>query len=67
MLTEQQPAEVVDLISLDLNLQDVLGPRGRSDSSASLASLLEDGSHRAWVQTIGLQVPDHSHLWGTED
>lgn len=45
MLTEQQPAEVVDLISLDLNLQDVLGPRGRSDSSASLASLLEDGSH----------------------
>lgn len=45
MLTEQQPAEVVDLISLDLNLQDVLGPGGRSDSSASLASLLEDGSH----------------------
>lgn len=45
MLTEQQPAEVMDLVSLDLDLQAVLGPRGRSDSRASLASLLEDGSH----------------------
>lgn len=45
MLTKQQPAEVMDLVSLDLDLQAVLGPRGRSDRRASLASLLEDGSH----------------------
>ena len=61
-LTKQQLAEVMDLVSLDLDLQAVLGPRGRSDSRAGLAPLLEDGSHRARVQTIGLQVPDHSHL-----
>lgn len=45
MLTEQQPAKVVDLIALDLNLHAVLEPRGRSDGGASLASLLEGGSH----------------------
>lgn len=64
MLTKQQPAEVVDLVSLDLDLQAVLGPWGRSDGGASLASLLEDGSHQARVQTVGLQIPDHGHLWG---
>lgn len=45
MLTKQEPAEVVDLVSLNLDLQAVLGPGGRSDSGASLASLLEDGCH----------------------
>ena len=45
MLTEQQPAKVVDLIALDLNLHAVLEPRGRSDGGASLASLLKGGSH----------------------
>lgn len=64
MLTQQQPANVVDLVSLDLDLQAVPGPRGRGDRGASLASLLQDGSHCAWVQTIGLQIPDHGHLGG---
>lgn len=45
MLTEQQPAKVVDLIALDLNLQAVLETWGRADGGASLASLLEGGSH----------------------
>ena len=45
MLTEQQPAKVVDLIALDLNLHAVLEPRGRSDGGASLAWLLKGGSH----------------------
>lgn len=54
MLTKQQPAEVVDLVPLDLHLEAVPGPRDRSDSGASLASLLQDGSHRARVQTVGL-------------
>lgn len=61
-LTKQQPAEVVNLVSLDLDLQAVLGPRGRRDGGASLASLLQYGSHRTRVQTIGLQVPDQGHL-----
>lgn len=67
MLTKQQPAKVVDLVSLDLDLQAVLGPRSRSDSGASLASLLEYGRHCPRVQTICLQVPDHSNLGETED
>ena len=62
MLTQQQPAKVVDLVALDLNLQAILEPRGSSDGGASLAALLEGGSHRARVQAIGLQVPDHGHL-----
>lgn len=62
MLTKQQLAEVMDLVSLDLDLQAVLSPRVRSDSGASLASLLQFGSHCARVQTVGLQIPDHSHL-----
>ena len=45
MLTKQQAAEVMDLVSLDLDLQAVLGPRGRCDGRTSLASLLEDGGH----------------------
>lgn len=65
-LTKQQSAEVVDLVSLDLDLQAVLGPRDRSDSGASLASLLQYGSHRTRVQTIGLQVPDQGHLGKTD-
>lgn len=45
MLTEQQPAKVVDLIASDLNLQAVLETGAGLTGGASLASLLEGGSH----------------------